>query len=162
MFDKLPVKKVLTVEQALIRIQKYCAYQERSQQEVRNKLFNWGLHRDEVESMIVDLISDNFLKEERFALAFTGGKFRMKKWGRIKIKMALQEKRVSEPLIKKALSEIAEKDYIKTLKEVIRLKEKVTKEKNSFKRKHKIATYAIQRGFEPELVWSLLGKTDED
>ena len=125
MTDTFPQKKILTVEQALIRIQKYCAYQERSQQEVRNRLYQWGLRSHEIESMIVDLIQENFLKEERFATAFTGGKFRQKKWGRGKIKMALQEKRVSPPLIKKALSEISEKDYIKTLKDVIRMREKL-------------------------------------
>ena len=162
MTENIPYKKILSPEQALIRIQKYCAYQERSQQEVRNRLYNWGLRSNEIESMIVDLIQDNFLKEERFASAFTGGKFRQKKWGKVKIKMALQEKRVSAPLIKKALSEIREKDYIKTLKDIIRMREKLVKETNSYKRKHKIATYAIQRGFEPELVWSIVGQADEE
>ncbi len=157
MTEQTLVRKRLSPEQALLRIRKYCAYQERSQQEVRNKLFEWGLRNDDVESMIVDLIEDNFLKEERFASAFTGGKFRQKKWGRVKIKRALQDKKVSEPLIKKALSEIAEKEYLKTLKEVIRHREKMVKETNTFKRKHKIATYAIQRGYEPELVWNLIG-----
>lgn len=144
----------------MIRAQKYCAYQERSQQEVRNKLFQWGLHSDEVESMIVDLLADNFLKEERFASAFTGGKFRQKKWGRMKIKSALREKKVSEPLIKKALSEIEEKDYIKALKDVIRTRSKVEKETDKFKRKHKLASYAIGRGYEPEIVWDLIGKAE--
>ncbi|MBP6334036.1 MAG: RecX family transcriptional regulator [Bacteroidia bacterium] len=127
---------------------------------MRNKLYQWGLHRDEVESLISELIKDGFLKEERFAVAFTGGKFRQKKWGRIKIRQALQEKKVSEPLIRKALSEIEERDYIKTLKEVIKNRDKTVKESNSYKRKHKIASYAIQRGFEPELVWNILGQAD--
>lgn len=162
MSDLIPQRKILSPEQALIRIQKYCAYQERSQQEVRNKLFQWGLHTEEIELMIVDLIGENFLKEERFALAFSGGKFRQKKWGRVKIKRALQEKKVSEPLIKKALSEISEKDYLKSLKDVIRNKAKIVKEKDSFKRKYKIATYAIQRGYEPELVWDIIGNSSSD
>lgn len=162
MVDKPDFNKRLSPEQALLRIRKYCAYQERSQQEVRNKLYQWGLRSDDVESMICDLIADNFLKEERFASAFTGGKFRAKKWGKLKIKNALKQKKVSEPLIRKALSEIEEKEYLKTLKAVIRIRGKVEKETNSFKRKHKIAGYAIQRGFEPELVWSVLGQPDLD
>ncbi len=160
--EKVFSKKILSPAEALVRIQKYCAYQERSQQEVRNKLFQWGLHSEEVETMIMDLISNGFLKEERFTTAFTGGKFRQKKWGKIKIRLALQEKKVSEPLIRQALAEIPEKDYIKALKEVIRNRENSVKESNPFKRKHKIASYAIQRGFEPDLVWNILGQPDTE
>ncbi len=148
--------KLLTPEQARLRIRKYCAYQERSQQEVRNKLYSWGLKAFQLEAMIAELISDGFLKEERFASAFTGGKFRQKKWGKVRIRQALLEKKVSEPLIRKALSEIEEKEYLKTLKLLLKLREEKIREKNVFKRKHLIASYAIRRGFEPELVWSLM------
>ncbi|HRH65213.1 MAG TPA: regulatory protein RecX [Bacteroidia bacterium] len=141
---------------------RYCAYQERSQQEVRDKLYSWGLHRRDVEQVIGQLISDGFLKEERFALAFAGGKFRMKKWGRVKIKIALREKKVSEPLIIQALSSIDEREYLKTLRNVIASKTKLTIETNPLKKKHKIAAYVIQRGFEPELVWEILRSTEEE
>src|SRR6478672_11536112 len=87
---------------------KYCAYQERSQQEVRDKLYSWGLHRTEVEQALSELISENYLKEERFAEAFAGGRFRIKKWGRNKIRLALQQKKVSEPLINSALKNISD------------------------------------------------------
>lgn len=141
---------------------RYCAYQERSQQEVRDKLYSWGLHRRDVEQVIGQLISDGFLKEERFALAFAGGKFRMKKWGRVKIKIALREKKVSEPLIIQALSSIDEREYLKTLRNVIASKTKLIIETNPLKKKHKIAAYVIQRGFEPELVWEILRSTEEE
>lgn len=144
------------------KILKYCAFQERSQQEVRDKLYALGLHRREVEQAIGELIAEGFLKEERFALAFAGGKFRMKKWGRVKIKNALREKKVSEPLIKQALAAIDQRDYLKTLQQVISAKAKNTKEENPLKRKYKLASYAIQRGFEPDLVWELLrAESDE-
>ena len=144
------------IEKALPRAQKYCAYQERSQQEVRDKLYSMGLHRKEVEMILSQLISDGFIREGRFAAAFAGGKFRMKKWGKTKIKLALKQKAVSDPLIKSALSQISDTDYRKTLEEVIRSKSKLVKEKDEFKRKHKIASYAISRGFEPELVWEVV------
>ena len=144
------------------KILKYCAFQERSQQEVRDKLYALGLHRREVEQAIGELIAEGFLKEERFALAFAGGKFRMKKWGRVKIKNALREKKVSEPLIKQALAAIDQRDYLKTLQQVIAAKAKITKAENPLKRKYKLASYAIQRGFEPDLVWELLrAESDE-
>ena len=87
-------QKLIHPDKAYPKALKYCAYQERSQQEVRDKLYSWGLHRNEVENIIVDLISEGYLKEERFAIAFSGGKFRMKKWGKIKIKLALKAKKV--------------------------------------------------------------------
>lgn len=146
----------ISVTKAITKAQKYCAYQERSQQEVRDKLYSWGLHRRDVENVISELINSNFLKEERFASAFAGGKFRMKKWGRNKIRIALEQKKVSEPLINQALKEIADHDYTKALREVIASQQKKVTEKDPFKRKYKIASYAIRRGFEPEMVWEAL------
>src|SRR5262245_55126185 len=122
----ITVKKEISPEKAKSKAEAYCAYQERSQQEVRDKLYSWGLHRNDVENIISFLISDGFLKEERFAIAFAGGKFRIKKWGRNKIKMALKEKKVSDPLIRKALSEIDQREYMQMLKQVIKVKSKST------------------------------------
>jgi regulatory protein len=102
-------------EQAIQRIRHFCAYQERAQQEVRDKLYALGMTKDEVEEIISDLITDNFLNEARFAESFTGGHFRIKAWGKQKIKFALQQKRVSPVNIKKALQSINELEYKKTL-----------------------------------------------
>jgi regulatory protein len=153
--------KQFTPEQALAKARKYCAYQERSQQEVRSKLKEWGLWKNDTEQIIISLLEEGYLKEERFARAFAGGKFRIKKWGRGRIRQALKEKQVSEPLIRQALSEIDEKEYLKTLRDVIRLREKKEKEKQPYKRINKIASYVISRGFEPELVWDQLRTISE-
>ena len=104
----------LTPAQALPKIQKYCAYQERSHKEVRNKLFEYNLWPTEVEEMISRLISDNFLNEERFAKAYAGGKFRMKKWGKLKIINELNRLGLTERCINKGLKEIDSSDYHKT------------------------------------------------
>ncbi len=150
----------ITPEKARSKALKFCAYQERSQQEMRDKIYSWGLHQQEVESIISYLIEEGFLKEERFAIAYAGGKFRVKKWGKIKIKLALKNKKISEPLIKKALGEISDSDYRKMLLKVISAKEKLVTEKDPYKRKYKIASYAISRGFEPQLVWEIMGAED--
>src|SRR6187549_1978004 len=99
-------KKLITPEKALQKAENYCAYQERSQQEVRDKIYSWGLHRNDVENIISKLITDGFLKEERFAQAYARGKFRIKKWGRNKIREALRGKKVPDSLINKSLKEI--------------------------------------------------------
>ena len=144
----------------LLKAQRYCQYQERSQQEVRNRLLLWGCRGQELESIIATLIDEGFLKEERFANAYAGGKFRIKKWGRIRIRSELRKKHVSEPLIKNALSSIPESDYRKTLMQVINKRNANLKDPDEWKRKNNIARYAISRGFEPELVWEILNDSE--
>ena len=150
-------KEIISKEKAFQKAESFCTYQERSQQEVRDKIYSWGFHKNEVEDILSSLITSGFLKEERFAFAYTSGKFRMKKWGRNKIREGLRGKKVSEPLINKALSEIDEREYMKVLKEVINSRTKNVDEKNLLKKIFKITSYAISRGFEAELVWETIG-----
>lgn len=154
-FENKPKKK-LAPAQALIRAQQSCVYQERCHQEMRTKLYEWGLYPDAVENIIVNLITDNFLNEERFAKAFAGGKFRIKKWGRIKIKIELGKRNVSAYCIKKGILEIDDKEYIKTLKQIIEKKSKEIKGGKVQVRNYKIAQYAASRGFEQDLIWDIL------
>jgi regulatory protein len=134
----------------------FCVYQERTQQEVRDKLWELEVDRDWIEEIISQLIVENFINEERFAKAFAGGKFRMKKWGRVKITMELKIRKLSEYCIKKGLKEIPEEDYLKTLSELMEEKITAIKEQNQYKKNHKIAAYLIGKGYEPDLVWDLL------
>jgi len=143
-------------------IQHFCAYRERSQQEVRDKLYDMGLHQREVEQIIADLISKGFVSEERFARAFAGGKFRINGWGKIKIRNALIHKKVSPKCIELGLDSIDERDYSASLKKILNQKLKSGTEKNNFIRKNKAARFALSRGFEPELVWGILGEPTEE
>ncbi len=132
---------------------KFCAYQERSQKEVRNKLYDLGLYGDEVEEVISELIIGNYLNEERFAKAYIGGKFRSKKWGRKKILMGIRQYDISDYCLKKGLEEIDEQDYRDVLYQLIEKKSNSLHEENLYIKKNKIAKYLIGRGFESELVW---------
>ena len=96
----------------------YCRYQERCHQEVRNKLYELGCTTHEVEQQLTRLIEANALNEERFARAFAGGKFRMKQWGREKIKQQLKLRKISDYCIRKAMTEIDENEYEKTLRKL--------------------------------------------
>ena len=111
-------KKQLTPEQALQKLRHYCAYQERSHSEVKEKLYILGVSKKDHDSMIAALIEGDYLNEERFAIAFAGGKFRIKQWGRIKIKYELKKKQVSEYSIQKALKQIKEEEYFAVLKKL--------------------------------------------
>lgn len=144
------------IKEAKIKIASYCAYQERCHAEVTNKLYEYGLFRNQVEEIVAWLITENYLNEERFASTFAGGKFRVKKWGNIKIRRALEQKRVSEYSISKALKELDSEDYLNTIKELIGAQQKKIKEQNIYILRNKIARHLISKGFEPEAVWQQL------
>lgn len=145
--------KNIGTERALQKIKHYCAYQERNHQEVKEKLYSFGLYKKEVELVLSQLIEENYLNEERYAIMFAGGKFRIKHWGRIKIRYELKKNKVSEYCIKAALKTIDEQQYLKTLRELFETKKKELKsEKNIFIKKQKISSYLMQKGFEPELI----------
>ena len=147
------MKKTLTPEQAKEKIQRYCAYQERSHQEVRNKLYEYGLYRNDVDEILSQLITDGYLNEERFSKAFAGGKFRMKKWGRIRIIHALEAKGVSANCIRLGLKEIDEPTYLSTLRQLLEEKLPHVDDENVFALRDKLSKYVIQKGYEPDLVW---------
>ena len=153
-------KKRLSPAEALKKIQHYCAYQERSHREVRSKLFDYGLFESEVDEITSALIADGFLNEERFAKAFAGGKFRIKKWGRLKIERELEMLGISKRNITTGLKEIAEDDYRKTLTNLLERKSELGTEKETFLLNHKLARYAITKGYEPSLVWEILKSQD--
>lgn len=150
------MRKTYSPDEAKGKILRYCAYQERCHQEVRIKLFQLGLSENEVDETIADLITQGFLNEERFARTFAGGKFRVKKWGRLKIVQGLEAKGVTTNCIKSALKEIDEHDYVETLTAILKKKNEEIVELNRYVLRDKISKYAIQRGFEPELVWRIL------
>ncbi|AMR33043.1 RecX family transcriptional regulator [Mucilaginibacter sp. PAMC 26640] len=157
----VPKKIKITDETVgLAKAEHYCAYQERSQQEVRNKLYEWGLYPSGVENIISRLIEANFLNEERFAKAYVRGKFNQKGWGRIKIKQGLKLKNVSPVLIKKALQGIDLTDYMETLTRLIEKKSGTLIEKHPLKRCYKLQQYAFSRGFEPELAAEVLKNSE--
>ncbi|MGC4033958.1 MAG: regulatory protein RecX [Tepidisphaeraceae bacterium] len=156
MFDPEKKKKFHSPAEAYLKIRSYCAYQERSHKEVRNKLFEYGLHTNEVDEIISRIITDGFLNEERFAKAYAGGKFRIKKWGRNKIVRELEVLGVTPRCIRAGLKEIDDSDYRKSLREIIRKKLAQTHEANAFKKRDKVARFVIGKGYEPEAVWEIL------
>lgn len=146
-------KQRLTKDQAFQKIKHFCAYQERSHTEVRDKLYSFGLWQNDVEQLIAQLIEEDYLNEERFARLFTGGRFRMKQWGRIKIKYELKQRKVSPYCILQGLKEIDDEAYEKTLEKLAGQKWLTLKsEKNLFVKKRKTTDYLLQKGYEHELI----------
>lgn len=136
----------------------YCAYQERTQDEVRQRLKKWNVWGEEADELIAELISMNYLSEERFAKTYAGGKFRIKNWGRMKIKQELQRRGLSTYSIEKGMNEIEDKAYVEGLRALLAKKKALLSktETDAFKLKQKLARFALGKGYESELVWKEL------
>ena len=154
----------LNYEQGYLKARSFCAYQERCIKEVRSKLLSWGLSEPYCEDIIAQLITENFLNEERFSKSFAGGKFRIKKWGWVKIKLELQKRGISAYCLEKAKKEIDPSDYEHTLKKLLdaKLKEcarlKSWHALDEFKRNYKLIQFGMSRGYEQELVRTMVEK----
>jgi regulatory protein len=137
---------------------RYCAYQERCHADVRRKLSELGVPRDEADEIIASLIQEGFLNEERFARLFVHGKFRLKRWGRIKIVRELEVRGLTQSCIRSGLQMIDKQEYQETLKYLISRKSGEMDEEDVFVKRDKIADYVIRKGFEPDMVWEMLKK----
>lgn len=147
----------LTPQQALPKLKQYCSYQERCHAEVKEKLFTYGVYKNDADEIISKLIEENYLNEERFALMFAGGKFRIKHWGKVKIKNELKQKGISDYCLKKALAAIDKDAYQKTLYKLAELKLKTLKsEKNIFIKKRKLQDHLLMKGYEADLVRTIV------
>lgn len=141
-----------SLEEAKVKAIKYCAYQERCHKEVTNKLYEMGLHKSDVDEVLLHLLEQNFLDEERFARAFAGGKFRVKHWGRRKIIYELKGKGINNKLIQTALEEIDDEAYQKTIRTLMEKKNRSISVQNMYIRKGKITDYLLQKGYETEII----------
>jgi regulatory protein len=149
----------LSPEQALQKARHYCSYQERCHQEVKDKLYSFGLRPQQVENAISTLIEENQLNEQRFAVEFAGGHFRLKQWGRVKIRYELKLRQISEYNIKKALAIIEEEEYELTLSRLADRKWALLHTKtNLFSRKRKLQDYLLQKGYEQDRVATAISR----
>lgn len=154
-------RQALSVEQALQKARHYCGYQERCHSEVQEKLYSFGLRKPQVEAALATLIEEDYINEERFAIQYAGGHFRLKQWGKVRIRYQLKQLQVSEYCIKKALAAIDEEEYSRTLARLTEKKwESLKEEENLQQRKHKLRSYLQQKGYEIELIKAVVSETN--
>ena len=144
----------LTNDVILKKVLRYCAYQDRCVQEVRNKLATFDMPDSEKGKILKLLVDEGYLDDERYASTFVRSKIYLKKWGVNKIRMSLKMKGISDEIISNALSEIDPEIYREELVKV--LKSKKISETDPCKRRAKLAQYAMQKGYEPSLVWDVV------
>ncbi|HEY4109698.1 regulatory protein RecX [Puia sp.] len=150
-------RTALSLEQALQKARHYCGYQERCHREVQEKLYSFGLRKKDVEQAMATLIEEDYLNEERFAIQYAGGHFRLKSWGRVRIRYELKQKQVSDYCIKKALSTIDEEDYQRTLEKLAAGRvELLADEPNVFARKQKLQEFLLRKGYEADRIAAVL------
>lgn len=145
-------KKSFTKEQVLQKLRFYCRYQQRCQSEIKEKLFELGVNKKDHDEIISELIKENCVNDERFALAFASGRFKLKQWGRKKIQQGLKEKRVSDEIAQRALDQINKKEYEAILNKLARERYAALKHEQHFVRKKKTMDYLMQKGYEIDLV----------
>ncbi|WP_127845784.1 regulatory protein RecX [Psychroflexus aestuariivivens] len=146
-------KKSYTVDEAMLKLMNYCVYQDRCHKEVEQKLYDMNMFEDARNQIILKLIEEDFLNESRFAKSFARGKFRIKKWGKIRIVRELKMKNISAFNIKLALKEIPDEDYFSTLNDLAEKRWNDIKDTSILKKKKKLANYLFYRGWESQLVY---------
>jgi regulatory protein len=153
-------KKYISREEALRQMQRYCAYQDRCHLEARRKLLDLGIYGQDLEEILLALIEEKFLDEERFARSFARGKFQIKGWGRIRITSELKQRQISPYCLRKAMEEIDPEAYLQKLEQQLRTRAEQYNNgpSNPFEIRQRLAQYGIRKGFEPEIVWETLKK----
>jgi len=139
-------------QEAQLRLESYCAYQERCDKEIETKLFQWNFPKDQTVLLIDYLKTNSFLNNERFAFSFVSGKIRFKKWGRIKIKYHLSQKGIDKELIALAFKEIDLDEYWNNLLHLTQRKFIDTKETNVWQKKSKMSRFLVSKGYESDLI----------
>jgi len=145
--------KTYTVQEATKKLEHYCAYQERCHKEVNQKLYDMRMIPEAADVIIVHLIENNYLNEERFAMAFARGKFRIKHWGRVRISLELKKRGLSKININRALLEIENEEYNEVFNALAEKKVDTLKESDVFKKRKKFIEYFLYRGWESHLVY---------
>ena len=139
--------KTYTVDEAKRKLEYYCAYQDRSHYQVEKKLRDMRMISDAIDDIVLHLMKENFLNEERFARSYVRGKFRMKQWGKQKIVQGLKQQYIHQNLINKALEEIDSEDYLTTIKTLIVKKKREYRTKSAYELRQKISWYLYQKGY---------------
>jgi regulatory protein len=149
-------RSTFTVEEIKRKMEAYCAYQDRCHKEEEERLRAYDLIPEAREMILLHLLEEDFLNEERFARSFARGRFRIKKWGRKRIERELRSRDISSYNIKQGLSEIDPDDYQRTLVELAEKKYWQTTEKHPLRKRKKVADFLLRRGFESQKIYAIL------
>ena len=146
----------------LNRISQYCAENEKSTHDVLAKLKAWNVPSEEINDILNKLRSEKFLDDTRYAKTYASEKWNLDKWGKIKIRLSLEQKMIDENMIEDALAMINDEDYIAGLHELLRNKLREVKSDDPANDAKRAMMFAASRGFEEELIEEWLEKYGYD
>ena len=146
-------QKNILLEEILNKMKKYCAFQERCVFDVKKKLDRYLISKNKQMEIISSLTAEKYIDEKRFSTSYCQGKFKIKKWGKQKIKNELIKKKISQKNIEIAINTISMADYIKTLNDLIDFKIKYIEDEDLFNRNGKLVRFLLQRGYEFDIIW---------
>ena len=144
----MQARKRIPLEEAIIKIRTYCNYRDRCHKEVRDKLYTMGLYKREVDQALMQMMDEDLLNEERYAHSYARGYFRTKRWGKMKIQGELRLRQIHPSLITRALAEIDDVEYEKTIDALIEKKAKTLNKERPMERRQKIANYMLSKGYQ--------------
>lgn len=153
---------VYTLKEALQKLERFCAYQERCHDEVVSKLYSLKMTSEEIDSIVVQLIENNFLNETRFACSFARGKHRIKNWGKIRITNELKQRNISSTNINLALKEISAEEYAENFENLSERSWNNIQEKNILKKRKKFCDYMLRRGYESNLIYEKVKELEQE
>ncbi len=149
------------LKDALRKAASFCVYQERTPQEVRDRLAKWDIVGDDAEAVMAELVAQNYLNQERFARIFAGSKFRVKQWGKRRIQQELQQRGIKGDALTSAMQDIEPDQYRATLTDLLAKKRRTLHDDSPLVIKQKLVRYAMSKGYESSLIFSILGQPDE-
>ncbi|WP_424962721.1 regulatory protein RecX [Ekhidna sp.] len=152
----------LGIKEAKQRAGRFCAFRERSPNELFEKIQSWGLSEEEAASIVVELSNDDFVDEQRFANAFCNDKFQFNSWGKQKIRAHIYSHRLSDQVVTKALDRIDPQEYENRLFDLAKSKWDKLNEEEAMKRKQKTVAFLAQKGFEMDLIWSAIDRIEQE
>jgi regulatory protein len=152
------MKKTVSLDEKeiLAKILKYCAYRERTMQEVKQKLYEYQASEEVKEKIITFLKEENYVNDERYTQSYVRGKVNIKKWGKQKIKSELRNKNIKGEEVDNALNDIDEASYKKTLMELLIKKNNSLKDEIKNDRRNKLVRYGLSKGYEMNLIFECL------
>ena len=145
--------KAYSIQEIKQKLEYYCVYQDRCFKEVDEKLKSFFLIEAAKEEILIHLIENKYINEERFACSFVRGKHSYKNWGKIRLVNELKFRAISATVIKIALKEIDESHYLETFEVLAAKHWGSISESNLMKKRKKFCDYFMQKGWESELVY---------
>ena len=158
----MQIKKEMTSQQAYAKLTALCARSEHCQQEMLEKMRQWGVSDEEQAQVMARLVGERYVDDERYARAFVNDKIRYNKWGRRKVEQALWQKHIDKDIATRVLDGIDDEEYLNILKPLLKQKRRSTKAQSEYELTMKLIKFALSRGFTMDIIKQCIEVEDED